>query len=240
MFNESKLWRSLEHRRNYKRKQVEARNNKKKKTKTHVTELRKAERRPAYKRIRFTPHRYDRKTYKRLELVLGTESARAYYHRSSGGKKNEFWWEKNFDHNRYVTSFGRSVLRKAKEEKEQKVRTEFKLFLSKVDDVRHLKSWVDHFDGLGTYDDCFKEYSESDSDSDSSIDCDDLLNGIDYEKVIPVATQSKILSLSKEWTPNTIPNACPVVKDTCSSSESEVGKEEESDSGSEEEFDAGF
>ena len=242
MFNENKIFRSVEHRREYIRKQVRISKAKKRKANELVKQMRNDERRPVYKRSKFKPHRYDVDKFNKMHKILGLEKAMDVYYYQNNRHSKQFWWEQHFDHNRYVTAFGRIVLDAKKRLEEKKIRDQFETFMLSVDadDIKNLKNWVDRFGGIGTYNACFKEYEESDSDSDSEIDVNDFLGTVDYHRIIPIDIQSRILNISNTWERTRIPATCFTWEDTCPHSEEEQEEEEEYTSGSDEEFDAGF
>ena len=239
MFNESKIFRSVEDRRQYLRKQLQLSKTKKRKVEELVRQMRSDERRPVYKRSKFKPHRYDVNRFNKMQKILGPEKAKNTYYYQQNRNSKQFWWEEHFDHSRYVTAFGRIVLDKAKRKAEEAIRKQFKNFLASVrdEDMKHLKKWVDHFGGMGYYHACFEEYEEeSGSESD-----DDFLGPIEYEKVLPLRIQEKILEFSKSWESNRLPDTCSS-EDTCQKveNESSVESSAESSEESEEEFTAGF
>lgn len=235
MFNENKIFRSVEHRREYLRKQVWISKTKKRKANELVKQMRNDERRPVYKRSKFKPHRYDVDKFNKMQKILGPDKAKDVYYNQYNRNSRQFWWENHFDHSRYVTAFGKIVLDKAKRTAEKATRDQFKSFLASVrdEDMKHLKKWVDHFGGIGFYDACFEDYEDSESD-------DDFLGEIDYHKVLPIKIQERILEFSKSWDSNTLP-------DTCSPDDTWLEVEEEEEpiapdlgSDSDEEFTAGF
>tara|TARA_B110000008_G_C16977988_1_gene566944 strand:+ start:6085 stop:6801 length:717 start_codon:yes stop_codon:yes gene_type:complete len=238
MFNENKIWHSVEARKQYKRKEQQKKGYRKRRRQLEAKLLRLEEKRPSFKKTKFRVERHDSRAFQRIERAMGTEKAQQYFYSNSTNNKNEFWWEANFDHSRYITKRGELILQQIKEKKEQATRDALQDLLNRVPKEQHkrLKEWLDHCDYLNEYHDLF--------DNEDGINIHEFLDEIAYEdvdwaQILPIKIINSILFHAKQWNPNTIPVVPRTIdEDTCPDSNENI--EIESDWDSEEEFTAGF
>ena len=251
MFNENKLWHSVQARRAFHREQRNLRTQKRRRLREKVNEKRFFESRPFLKKAKFETLSHDEYRYERIVKWHGdNDRAKQLYHQEVYKNSNEFWWEKQFNHKKYITAKGRAWFRKKREAEEQKIRDNFKVFLDSVPHVQHkrLKQWLDHCDKRGEYKTLFED--EDGIDEDAFLFEEEAYSRVDWQEVMPVPIMTTILFLSKSWPEHTIPEHTRVDENieeedsAWSDTGNDVSESHEqvinSDSDSEYEFTAGF
>ena len=206
MFNENKIWHSVKARRDFHRKQRNSQTRKRRRLQHEVCEKRFVESRPFFKKSKFQTQRHDQSRYNRLIRWYGEgEKAKALYHKEVYPKSNEFWWEKQFKHEKYITAKGRAFFRAKQEAEERQLRDNFKVFLDSVPQAQHkrLKDWFDDCDKQGEYEGLFED--EDGIDEDAFLFEEDAYSDIVWHEVLPVPIITTILFLSKSWPKNSIP-----------------------------------
>tara|TARA_B100000963_G_scaffold187748_1_gene163408 strand:+ start:19150 stop:19917 length:768 start_codon:yes stop_codon:yes gene_type:complete len=205
MFNENKLWHSVQARRAFRRQERNSRTQKRRRLREKVYEKRFFESRPFLKKAKFETLSHDEYRYERYRKWYGSDRAKQIYHQEVNPTSNKFWWEQQFDHEKYITAKGRSWFRKKREEEEQKIRDNFKVFLNSVPHVQHkrLKQWLDHCDKRGEYKTLFED--EDGIDEDAFLFEEEAYSRVDWPEVMPVPIMTTILFLSKSWPEHTIP-----------------------------------
>ncbi len=206
MFNENKIWHSVKERRAFNRKKQHLQTKKRRRLQLAAQRKRCFESRPFFKRAKFRAELHDKDRYRRLVNWFGEgDHAKALYHKEVHPTSNEFWWEAQFNHQKYITAKGRAVLEAKHIEEENKLRNNFKVFLEAVPRAQHarLKAWFDFCDKQGEYSGLFED--------DDGIDENQFLEeGLAYRDVawdqkLPLPILKSIVFLSKEWPINTIP-----------------------------------
>ena len=80
MFNESKIWHSVEARKQYKRKEQQKKGYRKRRRQLEAKLLRQEEKRPSFKKTKFRVERHDSRAFQRIERAMGTEKAQQYFY----------------------------------------------------------------------------------------------------------------------------------------------------------------
>ena len=88
MFNENKLWHSVQARRAFRRQERNSRTQKRRRFKERVQEKRFFESRPFFKKAKFQPERHDGPRYERLVRWFGdSDRAKQLYHKEVNPRK---------------------------------------------------------------------------------------------------------------------------------------------------------
>ena len=205
MFNENKIWHSVKARRDFHREQRNSQTRKRRRLQHEVCEKRFVESRPFFRKSKFQTERHDQSRYNKIVRWFGEgEKARALYHKEVNPRSNEFWWENQFNHEKYITVKGRAFFRAKQEAEERQLRDNFKVFLDSVPQAQHkrLKDWFDDCDKHGEYEGLFED--EDGIDEDAFL-LEDAYSDIVWHEVLPVPIITTILFLSKSWPKNSIP-----------------------------------
>lgn len=206
MFNENKIWHSVQEKRNFYRQQRTLQTNKRRRLQFQATQKRLTESRPFFRKSTFQTVRHDKRRYERLVGWYGEgEQAKGFYHKEVHPKTNTFWWEEQFKHEKYITATGRAFFKAKEEAKDRVIRDNFKVFLTLVPNTQHkrLKAWVDHCDTMNEYSNLFK--NDDGIDEDEFLEDEIAYTTVDWPEVLPVPIIRSLLFLSKSWPASTIP-----------------------------------
>jgi len=240
MFNENKIWHSVKARRDFHRKQRNSQTRKRRRLQHEVCEKRFVESRPFFRKSKFQTERHDQSRYNKIVRWFGEgEKARALYHKEVHPRSNEFWWENQFNHEKYITVKGRAFFRAKQEAEERQLRDNFKVFLDSVPQAQHkrLKAWLKYCDHMDQYATLFEEDG---IDENEFLAEDMAYSDVAWHEILPVSILRSIVFLSKQWPINTIPRAIKNVEvgsKPISEPGPEPGSEHDTD---EDEFFAGF
>ena len=242
MFNENKIWHSVKERRAFNRKKQHQRTNKRRSLQKEARRKRCIESRPFFKKAKFKAEVHDQDHYRRLVRWFGEgEKAKALYHKETHPTSNQFWWEAQFNHQKYITAKGRAVLQAKNNEQELLQRSKFKVFLETVPRAQHarLKAWFDSCDKHGEYSGLFED--ENGIDENQFLDEDLAYSDVAWHEILPIPILTSILFLSKSWPMNRIPTyGIRILKNVEASEVVAESIEEEIDSSDESDCDAGF
>ncbi len=206
MFNENKIWHSVKERRAFNRKKQYLQTQKRRRLQQAAQQKRCIESRPFFKKAKFRTELHDKDRYQRLVNWFGDgDRAKALYHKEVHPTSNQFWWEAQFNHQKYITAKGRAVLNAKNIEQEKNLRNNFKVFLETVPKAQHarLKAWLDYCDKQGQYSTLFED--DDGIDENLFLEEDLAYRDVAWDQKLPLAILKSIVFLSKEWPMNTIP-----------------------------------
>ena len=206
MFNENKIWHSVKERRAFHRKKQQLQTQKRRRLHYVAQQKRCIESRPFFKKAKFRTELHDKDRYRRLVDWFGDgDHAKSLYHKEVNPTSNEFWWEAQFNHQKYITTKGRAVLEAKNIQEENKLRNNFKVFLETVPKTQHarLKAWFDSCDKQGEYSTLFED--DDGIDINLFLEEDLAYRDVAWDQKLPVPILKSIVFLSKKWPMNTIP-----------------------------------